>query len=268
LVVNTHHAAEAYETVLGARDGTIEWGGVPVVLRHEPVLLDTGGGIKNVEDLLGGGPFFVHNGDVLADMDLGRLWTEHCESGNIVTLGLRSHGGPLHVQFDAGSRRVEDIRGGLGGSAAPGHLFTGISVVDPALFDHLPGGVAVSVIPAFLSLLRSGQRVGGVVLDDGLWFDLGTRESYIAAHRLLVSGGWTLTYGASLPALHPDSLVASDVVFEGACVIGARARVGAGAVLRDTIVWEDAEIASRARLDGCIVRDHRRAEGCLCGVDV
>ena len=37
---------------------------------------ETGGGIKNVEDLLNDGPFIVYNGDILTDLDLSVLRTE------------------------------------------------------------------------------------------------------------------------------------------------------------------------------------------------
>src|SRR4051812_6565625 len=34
----------------------------PIAFRHEPDILETAGGIKNVEDLLGAEPFVVYNG--------------------------------------------------------------------------------------------------------------------------------------------------------------------------------------------------------------
>src|SRR5215204_6109616 len=47
-IVNTHHRAEAYKAVFADRS----YRGAPVELRHEPDILETAGGIKNVEDLL------------------------------------------------------------------------------------------------------------------------------------------------------------------------------------------------------------------------
>ena len=47
-IVNTHHCASAY----GAAFPDGHYRGMPVIFRHEPVLLDTAGGLKNVEDLL------------------------------------------------------------------------------------------------------------------------------------------------------------------------------------------------------------------------
>ena len=47
-IVNTHHASEIYLEAFPDRG----WGGVPIIFRHEPVLLETAGGLKNIEDLL------------------------------------------------------------------------------------------------------------------------------------------------------------------------------------------------------------------------
>ena len=78
LVVNTHWAAEAYATAFP--DGSYR--GVPLDFCEEkPEVLETAGGIKNVEDLLGDGPFIVHNGDILTDLPLRRALGFHVASG-------------------------------------------------------------------------------------------------------------------------------------------------------------------------------------------
>ena len=45
--------------------------------------------------------------------------------------------------------------------------------------------------------------------------------------------------------------------------IGAGCRVGAGAIVEDSILWPGAQIASHSRLNRCIVRTRRSAEGPL-----
>ena len=270
-VVNTHHRPEAYERILGARENQAVYRDAPVTFRHEPVLLDTGGGIKNVEDLLTGGHFLVHNGDVLADLPLQRLVDEHVSRGNVATLGLRSFGGPLHVQFDAQSGRMTDIRGMIGGRSEPSYLFTGIYVLSPEIFRFLPAGEVHSIVPTFLDLARGAGKVGGVVLDEGLWFDLGTRESYREAHQLFSQPDARLSYtlDSSWPQpVHPSARIGAGAELSGLCVIGPDAEIGAGARLRDSIVWEGAKIEPGACLDTCIVRDGRHATGVLRDTDV
>src|SRR6476620_11025193 len=47
-VINTHHLPDAYTREFPGSG----WQGSPLHFRHEPVLLDTGGGLANVRDLL------------------------------------------------------------------------------------------------------------------------------------------------------------------------------------------------------------------------
>ncbi len=257
LVVNTHHCPEAYHLL----PGNGSYRGCPLRLRHEPVLLDTGGGIKNVEDLLGNGPFVVYNGDVLADFPLTAAIERHLQSGNLATLLLRSSGGPLHVQCRDG--QITDIRHTLGDRNAPSFLFTGISILSAEIFRRIPAGEIVSIIPIYLQLLKTGAKIGGEVVDDGLWFDLGTRDSYLAAHELLRPGGLSLSYTEKdwPVSVQGTSVLDSGVRLEGACSIGAGARVGEGSVLRDCVLWENAVVAPHSVLTRCVVRDGREAGG-------
>lgn len=270
-VVNTHHRPEAYGALLGEKDGAAEYRECPVEFRHEPVLLETGGGIGNIRDLVGNEPFLVHNGDVLADLPIGDLIETHLRSGNAATFGLRSHGGPCQVQWNRDTGLVTDIRGGLGGRAEQAYLFTGIYVLSPEIFAYLPDEKIFSIIPVFLDMIRRGVRVGGALLDDGLWMDLGARNSYLAAHRLFLTEKHKLSYALDREwpvAISPDAEISPDAALEGACTVGPGSVVGQGAHLIDSVTWETAEIASRARLEGCIVRNGRRAEGVLRDTDI
>lgn len=270
-VVNTHHRPEAYGNLLGEKNGRAEYRGCELNFRHEPELLDTGGGIGNIRDLVGEAPFLVHNGDVLADLPLERLIDTHLVSGNAVTLGLRSFGGPCQVQFDAQTGLVTDIRGAIGGRSEPGFLFTGIYALSPEIFRHLPDERIFSIIPVFLNIIRHGIRVGGVVMDDGLWFDLGTRASYLAAHDFFLQKRRKLSYALDRPwpvPIDPSAAIAADAVIDGASAIGPGAEVGPGAHLTGCVVWENAKIASRARLEGCIVRNGRPAGGTQRAADI
>ena len=263
-IVNTHHRPEAYGTLLGEKNGRSEYRDCEVVFRHEPELLDTGGGIGNIRDLVADTPFLVHNGDVLADLPLHRLLEAHHASGNIATLGLRSFGGPCQVQCDPARGRVTDIRGSLGGRTEPAFLFTGIYVLSPEIFAHMPSERIFSIVPIFLDLIRRGASAGGVVLDEGLWFDLGTRASYLTAHDLFLRRHHKLSYSHDRPwpvAIDPTASLDRSATLEGANAIGAGAEIGAGARLTNCVVWENAKIAPGARLEGCIVRNGRVIEG-------
>lgn len=244
IVVNTHHCPDVYAEVFP----DASYRGCPLTFVHEPVLLETAGGLENARAHFGPGPVLVHNGDLLADMNLAGLLETHAREGREVTALLRSSGGPLHVLFDRRSERIRDIRDALGAEGGIDTLFAGAYVVESAFLDRIPPRQVISVIPIFLDMLRGGVSIAGRLDDSGAWADLGDRASYLSAH----AGGWTID---------PSAEIAADAEFLGFGAVGAGAKIGAGAVLADTVVWPGAEIASGARLRGCIVRDRRVAQG-------
>jgi mannose-1-phosphate guanylyltransferase len=245
-VVNTHHLPEEYGRAFP--EGLYR--GRPVRFREErPVRLETAGGIANVRDLLGNEPFIVYNGDILTTLPLEPLLEEHRNRGNLVTLALRSHGPALHIGYDAASRCVTDIRGMLGTGNPGTHLFTGIYVCSPAFHTHLTLGKVESVIPVFLKAIQQGERIGAVVLDEGDWWDLGSRQAYLEAHQALAASG-----RAPAEAVHPRAQVSECARLKGLNVISEGAVVGADAELEDCVIWPGAHIVAGASLKRCIVR--------------
>lgn len=259
-VVNTHHLPEAYARTFP--EG--RYGAAPVAFRHEaPVRLETAGGIANVRDLLSEEPFIVYNGDILTTLPLQPLIREHQESGNLVTLALRSSGPALHIGYDAETRRVTDIRNKLGTGNDGTHLFTGIYVCDPKFHDWLTPGKVESVIPIFLKMIQQGEKLGAIVLDEGDWWDLGSRAAYLEAHQALASSG-----RHPAPAIHPTAQVSPEAQLSGLNIIGPEAVVEAGAVLQDCVLWPGARATGTAQLKRCIVRTGIMAAGLHEGADL
>ena len=228
------------------------------------MLLETAGGIANIADSLGQEPFLVYNGDILTDLPLAPLIAEHFRAANMVTLALRSGGGPQHIAFDESTGRVLDIRNQLATGAPEKFVFTGVYVVSAEFLRWLEPGVKRSVIPVFLEMIRRAAKLGGVVIDDGHWWDVGTRAAYLQLHRELPAlkfPSYAVDDSDWRAAIHPTAIIEPGAKLRGCSVAGARVRVGAGAILDDTILWPGAQIASRCHLRNCIVRSHRKAEG-------
>jgi mannose-1-phosphate guanylyltransferase len=222
----------------GLPSKTGSWQGLPLHLFHEPVLLETGGGVKNIEAWAAGESVLVHNGDIFSSLPLDRLIAAHEASGLPVTLALRSQGEAKHIALDGD--RVTDIRKMLG-VAEGTHVFSGIYCFTPELFGLIPAGEKISVIPAFLELARQG-RLGAIVLDGGDWRDLGDPASYLAAHREL----------ALAPAIHPAAVIHPTATVERS-VIGPRSEIAAGAVVRDSVVWPGAKVGAGDTISGAVV---------------
>ncbi len=229
--INTHHLPEAWEG-FGA--------GNEVTFFHEPVLLETGGGLKNIAAWMGNDSLLVHNGDIFSTLPVGKLIAAHEASGLPVTLALRSEGIAKHIAIDPSGTQVTDIRKSLG-LADGTHVFSGIYCVNSDFLDLIPAEQKISVIPGFLELAKAG-KLGAIILDDGVWLDLGDRDSYLQAHREL----------ALAPAIAPTAIIEPGAIIERS-VVGPGAVVESGALVRDSVVWAQGRIFSGAVLDRCIV---------------
>ncbi len=174
-IVNTHHQPRKYSEAFP--DG--RWRGIPIELRHEPVLLDTGGGLKNIDDLLAEDEVIVcYNGDILSDIPLDILIREHNAHPCDATLALRTEGPNLNVDIDE-SGAVCDMRRILGKPGAQRCLFTGIYAVDVSLLEAIEKDKIESIVDVFLRRIAAKPAsIRGIVIDSGRWDDIGSVEVY------------------------------------------------------------------------------------------
>src|SRR5207253_7959159 len=141
-----------------------------------------------------------------------------------------------------------------------------IAVWNPTVFRRIPPAQKISLIPVVTEWIKENARIGGVILNDGKWFNVGSVRQYLDLHRTLAAEKWKPHYlrtpewplaMARNARVHPTAQVL------GCSVVGENAIVATGAILRDTIVWPGAQIASRSELQDCIVRTRQKAEGIL-----
>ena len=270
IVINTHHRPEAYERAFPeGRYGS----DTELIFRHEPVLLETGGGIANVADLLEDEDFCVYNGDILTDIPLQPALEAHLASDNLVTMLLRSEGPSSHVAWNAESGKVTDIRNLVGTGDEGRYQFTGIYFVHPDFLELLQPGVKRSVIHSFLELIRDGARLGGFLADSGNWWDLGNRETYLEVHQEIMRGSFPSYANAArraelVQSIHPSARVDPSASIDETSCVGENAQIGPGVELQNSLIWREASVEPDSILEGVIVRAGHVASGALKNVDI
>ncbi|MDA8141928.1 MAG: sugar phosphate nucleotidyltransferase [Desulfobacteraceae bacterium] len=177
-IINTHHHHEQIETFIAQRRYPI-----PVLCRHEPEILGTGGAIRNVADFWSGQSALIINSDIVTDIDLRSVFAFHGRHQFPVTMVMHDYLEFNSVQVDDADFIVD---------FEPKHpvaphdrilAFTGIHVVDARVLDFLPPEGPAHVISAYGRMLKAGERIKALVARNHRWRDIGTPESYKIAAR-------------------------------------------------------------------------------------
>jgi NDP-sugar pyrophosphorylase family protein len=115
------------------------------VFSEEPSPLGTAGAFKLASLLCRPGPVLALNGDSICPLDPVSLLDAHVKSGALATIAVAPSGGRLDggsVEFD-GDRRVTAFHEKNADPAA--FINAGVYVLEPAVFDRIPAGRAVSI---------------------------------------------------------------------------------------------------------------------------
>ncbi len=182
VVINLHHLGPMIEQTLGNGSKF----GLRIIYSREPLILGTGGGIKQAELYFSGEPVLVLNGDTLVEMDLGALYAFHRAHRAVATLVLREDPEAARwglVEVGAEHRIVRITGKGLphAGPTVP-RMFAGIHILSPRLLRDVPRGTASSIIDPYVTAITRGEPVVGYDLK-GYWSDVGTAERYAQAEQ-------------------------------------------------------------------------------------
>jgi aminoglycoside/choline kinase family phosphotransferase/dTDP-glucose pyrophosphorylase len=175
-MINTHYHHTQIEAFVQAKDYPL-----PVKTRHEPEILGTGGGIRNMSDFWEDEPMLVVNADIVCDIDLKKVFRFHQQHAAPVTMVMHDCETFNSVWVDRHNRVV-----GFQHDAKPDAdvrllAFTGIHVLDRRVLDFLPASGPAHIIDAYQRMLDSGESISAYVSQDHYWQDIGTPQNYRAA---------------------------------------------------------------------------------------
>lgn len=174
IVVNTHHLADQIAAHLDGQN---------ISLSHEPVLLETGGGLRAALPLLGSGPVMLLNSDAVWTganplTALMAAWNPARMDGLLLTLPAVLATGHLGT-----GDFLTDKEGALTrASGRPGDVYLGAQILKTAGLHDIPD--AVFSLNQLWDRMIANNRLFGL-RHQGSWCDVGRPESLALAEDLL-----------------------------------------------------------------------------------
>ena len=197
VVVNVHHFAEQIVEALTASKG---WGSHILISDETDLVLETGGGLKKARSFLEDAPFVLINVDILTDLDLTAMIQDHFQHHPLATLAVTDRTTSRYFLFNdeqelcgwknikTGEERITqrarsaDV-GGAGSASLHPQAFSGIHVIDPAIFPLIQREGKFSMVDVYLDL-ATGHAIRGFDHSRSRLIDVGKPESVEVAERL------------------------------------------------------------------------------------
>jgi NDP-sugar pyrophosphorylase family protein len=191
VVVNVHHFAGQIIEALTVNAG---WGSRFIISDETAEVLETGGGLKKARPFLEGAPFVLMNVDILTDMDLSAMIADHFRHLPLATLAVTNRSTSRYFLFDdrdelcgwrnaaTGQERIARVpEGGNEGAGTAAttlvqKAFSGIHVIDPAIFALMARDGKFSMVDLYLDL-AAGHHVRAHDHSQSRLIDVGRPES-------------------------------------------------------------------------------------------
>jgi len=180
IIINTHHLHNKIDSFLNSQKYSI-----PVSTRHEPVILGTGGAIKNTSDFWNNDPFIVINSDIFTDIDLREVYRFHLGHNYPATLVLTDYEEFNNVLVDEDNFIFcfENACANPLPCTNQGNIkrlaFTGIQVLNPEILDFIPANSFSNSIDVYRRMISCGKKLHAFMPKNHSWNDLGTPEKFI-----------------------------------------------------------------------------------------
>jgi len=240
---------------------------------NDPMPLETGGALKNVEDYVDE-DFLVIYGDVFTNFDFGELIEAHKRNDGLITVAVTKVYDPEKygvVEMDEDGKIVHFEEKPK--RPKTNLVDAGIYMVNKKVLEAIPKGKEVyferEVLPRFV-----GQEAvyGHKIPREYYWIDLGTPDDLFYAHQLAMdeitkqNGYYTIAEGAEVP---------EDVEIQGPAYIDEGAKIGHGVKIKaytyigpNTIVEDKAYFKRAILIGNDIVKERSEIKDSILGEGV
>ncbi|MCX8083030.1 MAG: NDP-sugar synthase [bacterium] len=238
--------------------------GIKASLSIEDKPLGTGGGLRNAYPFFKREkePFFVFNGDVIADFNLEKMMSLHKEKNVYLTIGLvrvnnPSSYGLVITDGDMSVKRFIEKPGPE--EIISDTINAGVYIFSPDIFNQIAAGKNVSLEKeVFPSLLEKGKKVY-TCIHYGYWMDVGTIEKYIKVNFDIMEGkvGFFDIHPQYIDSgkiiLGKKSVIRERVQIRGKVIIGNNCIIGEDSFLEDSIIMDNTIVSRRCRVRNSVI---------------
>lgn len=227
----------------------------------------TAGSIKAIQGFLND-TFVVASGDVLADFNIKDILKAHIKSKAIATIVLTEVDDP--TQFGIVETKdnmvVRFLEKPLQNEIFSNMVNAGIYVFEPEIFDHIPENQTYDFAKElFPKLLKEGIAIN-TYIGKGAWLDTGRPRELIMANKLMAN-----KYGIEMnepfikgKMIIKERPVGHDFTIEGSCYLGEGVKIGTGAkvvnstVYNNVTIGDNTEIIDSILFENCIIKNNSK----------
>lgn len=184
-VINVHHFPEQILSFLEANNN---FNSKIFISDETDALLETGGGLKKASHFLKGDePFLVMNSDILTDLNIGKMVDYHKLFKPLATLAITDRTTSRYFLFNnsnelcgwqntkTNEEKIMRSEPGLTPKA-----FSGIHIIEPAIFDIIKQDGKFSIVDVYLDLCRQ-HTIKGFDHSEDVLIDVGKPEAIAEA---------------------------------------------------------------------------------------
>jgi mannose-1-phosphate guanylyltransferase/phosphomannomutase len=227
--------------------------------------MGTAGAVKCAEKYLDE-RFIIISGDLLTDFNLKKVIDFHEDNKALATITLTSVKDPLQfgvVITDKDKRITQFLEKPGWGEVISDTINTGIYVLEPEIFKHIPAGENFDFSQdLFPHLLKNKEPLFGFPIK-GYWRDIGNTDSYREAHHDIFRGRINVRIDEQKQDLVGKDLRIGDDVklnetttVEGTVVIGDNSQILGSAQIKDSVIGRNCTIESGVKLYRCVIWDN------------